>query len=277
MGCLCSHLPQLKFEKAKLRLERGCCTVGFLTPNWPLAICFMIGHIHCGPRSDEGLTSDFLHVPFLNIDDVDEILVSRGFLNWTGPYVPVWYPVHSTHSFTNRKACQLISMKVLGWHHPWHTWLMGDIRPELNSMVSVSHHFSHVMLTSPMSLSIMPSVHIAFKWFLSYLPSVSNFTLIFFIFPQFCQLPARFVSCLLLKLLCIMYSVRNASLYEMPSACKHPVSLKTSSNDLWKYPHHFTESLSLVYSDVKLFVSQLGADTVSFVCKALLCTWDTSQ
>lgn len=144
-------------------VNKSCCTIEFLTPNWSLANCFMIGHILCGPRDDGGLTSDPPHVPFLNIDDVDEIVVSRGFLNWTGSHVPVWYPAHSTHSFTNRKAWQSISIKVIGWCHPWHTWLMGDIRPELNSVVGVSHHFSHVMLTSPMSLSIMPSVHISFK------------------------------------------------------------------------------------------------------------------
>lgn len=143
--CLCSHLPQLEFEKAKLRLSR----VEFLTPKW--SNCFMIGHIRYGPRGDGGLTSDPPHVPFLYIDNVDEILVSRGFLNWTGHHVPV-FPVHSTHSFTNRKACQPISMRVLGWCHPWDTWLMGDIRPELNSMVTIGHHFSHITLTCPMSL-----------------------------------------------------------------------------------------------------------------------------
>lgn len=126
---------------------------------------------------------------------------------------------------------------------------------------------------SSVSPSILPSVPSSISFF----PNFSLLITHILHFSQICLLPTHFVPYLLLKLLCIMYSVRNASLYETPSACKHPISLKTSSNDLWKYPQHFTESLSLVYSDVKLFVSRLGADTVLFVCKALPCTWDTSQ
>lgn len=150
------------------------------------------------------------------------------------------------------KPTRPLPWRTWGGGYPSDAWLVGDSRAVSSSTVSISPHFSLVMLTSPVSPSVLPSDHNFFL--IVSLLIVNSFIFIFYIFP--------IMSYLLLKLPCVMYSKRNASLYEMPSACKHPISLKTSSNDLWKYPHHFTESLSLVYSDVKLLVSRLGADTL---------------